>query len=461
MDMAGKPYPASGRERRKKKRNTGMNKATDPETHGTDSILLPSSPSPAPRSQQQNAIDADAALALTLAQEEFKDLQLHRDRLLAYSIANGTAKDEDIDLAYHLSRDTDELLASTRAQQAALQASLRTSDTTTGSLSTGFTPARPTDSRTVTSSWLSSSSSLSEGLMDWQPETTTPATATVTKQKKSTTNITNDDLLDLIPEIAERVQQARSLAEAQRLQEKYERETREQDEAWEAYRAANIKACIVCDEEQHRDQMAWPCEHAYCADCFAAGVGNALASHAPFRCCGKVLRAQDGCEDFLDADLATRYENLVLELGTPNPVYCHVPACAQFIPPGNIVADAATCTSCRAVTCRHCKAVAHPGRFCAQDEATEAVRKLGRAKGWKTCPGCNHLIERETGCLHMVCSRCQTAFCYRCSKRWNDCESTCPDREFPISLAVTGLLLLLLLMMMMLLMLRAVWLAYW
>ena len=56
---------------------------------------------------------ADEAFAKSLQQEEFKDIQMERDLLLAYALANGTAKDEDVELAYFMARETATLIAST------------------------------------------------------------------------------------------------------------------------------------------------------------------------------------------------------------------------------------------------------------------------------------------------------------------------------------------------------------
>ena len=40
------------------------------------------------------------------------------------------------------------------------------------------------------------------------------------------------------------------------------------------------------------------------------------------------------------------------------------------------------------------------------------LRKLARDKNWRSCPGCDMMVERiEGGCNHMQCT-CGVAFCY-------------------------------------------------
>ncbi|KAH8656101.1 hypothetical protein BGZ60DRAFT_338527, partial [Tricladium varicosporioides] len=158
------------------------------------------------------------------------------------------------------------------------------------------------------------------------------------------------------------------------------------------------------------------CDHGYCNGCLQDGFKAALESRAPFKCCKTILRIEN-CMGLPD-ELVTQYKEIMLELSTTNPMFCCNAGCAKFLPPRVVVGDIGICEKCSTKTCRHCRRLAHPGTFCAEDKETEAVKELAKVKGWKTCPGCNHLIERRDGCLHMVCSKCLTAFCYRCSKPW-------------------------------------------
>jgi hypothetical protein len=325
---------------------------------------------------------ADEALAKTLQQEEYWDVQMERDLLLAHSIANGTAVDGDVELAYFMSQETAALIASTDAVAA-------------GPHTPGASPHASFDSWGIDGETL-------QMQLDWL------------EARELEKELRAKDAAD-----------EASFSEAKRLQAVFDNEAQE-EEAWEEWKKSNIEECIVCGDEQHREELVRPCEHGYCDSCLQNGFKTALASKTPFKCCKKALGI-GGCLG-LSTEFVAEYEEMMLELSTPKPLYCCNAQCAKFLPPRVIVGDIGTCEKCRSQTCRHCRRRAHFGTFCEEDKETQAVKDLAKQKGWKTCPGCNHLIERQSGCLHMICSRCQTAFCYRCSKRWRDCESTCPDR---------------------------------
>ena len=131
--------------------------------------------------------------------------------------------------------------------------------------------------------------------------------------------------------------------------------------------------------------------------------------------------------DTLPSDFVTRYELLVLEHNTPNPTYCANAHCSIFIPPAYYHGpDLARCSRCRMDTCRHCQTSNHAGRGCTTDQATQQVRALAAIVGWKPCPSCGTMVEKNEGCRHMTClPPCRHEFCWRCSGPWNRCQSSC------------------------------------
>lgn len=324
-----------------------------------------------------DSIAADEAFAKALQQEEERALQLERDFIFAYKLQNGTADEEDVDLEPFIFQESTKL-------------------------------AKP---------------------------------AVIAKRRKTRASMTSDPLvimdiheiqndwskaqdLDVSMERQNKADQDNFLA-AKQLQEQYDREAQD-DQAWETWKISNISTCTSCMEEHALDELVQGgCEHGYCNGCLQEGFKSALKSRSPFKCCKEALDIKDCLR--LQDKFVMQYEEMVAELSTPNPIFCYNTKCAKFLPPRAITGDVGVCEKCSAKTCRHCKKKVHPGTFCAEDTETEAVKVMAKLKGWKTCPGCKHLIERWEGCLHMTCSRCQTSFCYRCSRLWKVCQSSCPD----------------------------------
>jgi len=353
-------------------------------------------------SPHEDHMAADEAFAKSLQAQEFQDAQMKRDRYLAYSLARGTANDEDIELAYFMARQTGNLIVATTS---VIKPFPMIEAPTHISKKPATSPIDTLASAEIISADLSLDSAATQLQHD------------LLKARELEQQF-----------LAENTIEEASFAEARRLQAEFDKDV-ENEDAWEAYKKSNIEECMICGDEQHRDELLRPCKHGWCEGCLQDGFKNALSSRTPLKCCKEVLRVQD-CAALEDV-FVQEYGEMMLELSTPNPIYCSNARCARFLPPLTIIGDVGTCKTCKTRTCRHCKKRLHPGTFCEEDQETMAVKELGKAKGWKTCPGCNHLIERQSGCLHIVCTRCQTAFCYRCSKPWKDCESTCPDGESP------------------------------
>ena len=47
-----------------------------------------------------------------------------------------------------------------------------------------------------------------------------------------------------------------------------------------------------------------------------------------------------------------------------------------------------------------------------------AGEKFVRASGAKACPNCSYMTEKDGGCKHMTCRKCQHEYCWKCRWRW-------------------------------------------
>lgn len=83
--------------------------------------------------------------------------------------------------------------------------------------------------------------------------------------------------------------------------------------------------------------------------------------------------------------------------------------------------DVFTCNDCGAKACVPCDRPWHENEICeeyqvrikdriAEEDATLATME----KHTKKCPSCQKRIEKNGGCAHMFCTRCQAQFCWNC-----------------------------------------------
>ncbi|KAI1797692.1 hypothetical protein LXA43DRAFT_260857 [Ganoderma leucocontextum] len=189
-----------------------------------------------------------------------------------------------------------------------------------------------------------------------------------------------------------------------------------------------LPSCVVCGDEIEGATIDAPCGHHLDVACLRRMFKNSTRDESLFppKCCQEQIEFEQ-VNQHLDRPLRELYERKSREFTTKDRVYCHISSCSAFLgsaskgPPTSL---ACTSRSCRALTCGSCKYAAHPGKACA-DQLDDIVLELGQKQGWQRCPSCHHLVERNGGCLHMMC-RCSGEFCYGCAKPWKACGSSCP-----------------------------------
>ena len=70
----------------------------------------------------------------------------------------------------------------------------------------------------------------------------------------------------------------------------------------------------------------------------------------------------------------------------------------------------AKCSACKTSTCVSCRQAGHAGKSCT-DSGDSLFWDTVKVRGWKKCPGCTAVIEKNGGCSHVVC-RCGKSFNY-------------------------------------------------
>jgi len=229
--------------------------------------------------------------------------------------------------------------------------------------------------------------------------------------------------------------------------------------------------CGICLERVAADAMTAcggpACDHAFCTPCLGAHVASRVADRAyPIPC------AAVGCAAPLPfavaADLlaatpaaAAALARLHIEGSLMAAVaYCANAACGTPFefeagaaadddggdgcgrdgdgsdgghddgpPNAHAAAYEVTCPLCHHATCVRCRAAAHGGETCAAArsaaDAADGLRSLAAARGWRACPRCGALIEKEAGgCNFMAHASCGAAFCFACGAPYADVRAT-------------------------------------
>ncbi|KAI0342273.1 hypothetical protein BDW22DRAFT_179203 [Trametopsis cervina] len=188
--------------------------------------------------------------------------------------------------------------------------------------------------------------------------------------------------------------------------------------------------CVACQKVVlDANTVRAPCGHFYDISCILSLVRASTQDESLFppRCCQEPLPTPL-FEAHMDTALAQLFELKTREFATPKRVYCAKVSCSRFLGPRSKSKSGAlhtydcpapgcatrTCTRCR------CEVKKHVLHACRPDDVPRRLLQRGLAQ---QCPGCDRLVELQSGCFHITCA-CKTQFCYRCGSKWKTCK--CP-----------------------------------
>ncbi len=208
------------------------------------------------------------------------------------------------------------------------------------------------------------------------------------------------------------------------------------------------KYCVFCGDSILIKKTLSNCDCDYCTECFRQMILAASRSDCEKICCiscNVPISYVDISSEFNKQEIHT----LVLQafnkymLNNSNYYkYCVSPDCNNIYCNDNN--PLWRCDMCNVVYCKKCQSnyfdnfYTHDGISCRQMEIIS--RDLSdEDKKWilentKACPKCNVKIEKNKGCLHMICRQCGTRFCWGCLSR----TDTTPCTSFKC--AITGAL---------------------
>ena len=168
-----------------------------------------------------------------------------------------------------------------------------------------------------------------------------------------------------------------------------------------------------------------------CHDClkrlFTMSVTD--PAHMPPKCCKADHIPLKHVEKLFDNKFKVKWNKKYQEYTTKNRLYCPVRGCGEWIKPASITTDShgrkyGKCGRCKTKVCATCNGKYHISKDCPKDEATKAFAEIAKKEGWRRCTNCTAMIERKSGCNHIIC-RCRAEFCILCGSKWKTCN--CPQ----------------------------------
>jgi len=207
--------------------------------------------------------------------------------------------------------------------------------------------------------------------------------------------------------------------------------------------------CNICYESilSPNDFYALRCDHKFCRSCWVSYVHSKIEGGPD-----DVLHAS--CPSEKCTELLTEVDILNL---TPSLIHawrkCQVDAyiqrtsnyrcCPGLDCPIIIKAHAsckrARCTACRTEVCFLCGRVPHSPATCKDVVRWDALYNAESSPKWmlehtRPCPGCHVRIEKNQGCNHVHCTKCDCHFCWICCNRIDPrCSHVCskydPSRD--------------------------------
>ncbi|KAM3605984.1 uncharacterized protein V6R79_008521 [Siganus canaliculatus] len=182
------------------------------------------------------------------------------------------------------------------------------------------------------------------------------------------------------------------------------------------------------------------CLHYCCRSCWQEYLTARIEQNLVMNCNCPITdcHAQPTSRFFLsiltDKDTISKYENALLRGYVEccsNLTWCTNPqGCDQILCKENM-GSMGTCSKCCWSSCFNCNfpeahypaSCSHMSQWMDDGGYYEGMSMEAQSKHLaklisKRCPSCQAQIEKNEGCLHMTCAKCNHGFCWRCLKPW-------------------------------------------
>ncbi|KAJ3018460.1 hypothetical protein HKX48_002885 [Thoreauomyces humboldtii] len=208
----------------------------------------------------------------------------------------------------------------------------------------------------------------------------------------------------------------------------------------QAYGAGSFECPICCDDDVGgAETVALQCGHRFCRECSVAYVVEKISQgeSGGIQCMEGVCKLkfdEDTLVRILPPETLSKYRELTLRAFVSDMPYlkwCPAPDCGYavechadvsepllLVPAVRCHCDSSFCFSCT-VTSDHRPCPCPLVKIFLSRSAEEALNaNWYLTNDVRTCPKCAAMIEKNGGCSHMHCRKCQHEFCWLCGNDW-------------------------------------------
>lgn len=187
----------------------------------------------------------------------------------------------------------------------------------------------------------------------------------------------------------------------------------------------NTEKCVLCFNKVVEKAELESCGCVYCKECFRQLLFSQQTKCVS--CCNDIQLSD--LKFVNDLEISRIFTPILEKFLLDNKQYvrCLTPECSGIYT--NTGGKNIYCTVCSHVYCLKCQndyynpIVSHDYLSC--DKYKKYIKIDTKSKKWLTkntrkCPGCQAIIQRTEGCLHMTCRQCKYEFCWDCLEKWSN-----------------------------------------
>jgi ariadne-2 len=190
--------------------------------------------------------------------------------------------------------------------------------------------------------------------------------------------------------------------------------------------------CPICFNDDTSSLMGLECGHIFCHSCWinhiAAKLERGLSITIECMQCDVRIPMEMVQELFKNSSKEYKcyHQRALTQLVESHPLirWCPGKDCQMIFHVKEVLPKGIECANCKTRTCFQCGEEYHSPTDCesfkswlikCQDDS-ETANYI--ASNTKDCPKCSTAIEKNGGCNHMHCTKCNQDFCWMCMQDW-------------------------------------------